>query len=151
MKSCTNADAAFLSLQARNLNPCSQLLSDLYFLKWDFVGNLKDSLFKAAEAANFNFDFKGDEYLKFLVEELKPIIEEVALSFGVTHVMMEEIDQINILNASIKGMHRSIHKLEPQPQFIAVDGNIGSKYEKMMNKELEELHQKQTPDVKRTT
>ena len=40
--------------------------------------------------------------------ELKPIIEETALSFGVAHVMMEEIDQINILNASIAGM-QSIH------------------------------------------
>ena len=55
--------------------------------------------------------------------ELKPIIEEEALAFAVSHVMMDEIDQINILNASILGMHRSIEQLMPQPQFIAIDGN----------------------------
>ena len=55
--------------------------------------------------------------------ELKPIIEAEALSFGVTHVMMDEIDQVNILNASILGMHRSIDKLELTPEFIAIDGN----------------------------
>lgn len=55
--------------------------------------------------------------------ELRPIIEKHAIAFAVAHVMMEEIDQINILNASILGMHRSIEKLEPQPQFIAIDGN----------------------------
>ncbi len=63
--------------------------------------------------------------------ELKPIIEEAALSFRVTHVMMEEIDQINILNASITGMHRSIHQLTPQPEFIAVDGNKFKPYHKV--------------------
>ena len=55
--------------------------------------------------------------------ELKPIIEAEALSFGVTHVMMDEIDQINILNASILAMHRSIDQLKLQPEFIAIDGN----------------------------
>lgn len=56
-------------------------------------------------------------------QELRPIIEEAALSFAVSHVMMEEIDQVNILNASILAMHRSIEKLKIQPQFIAIDGN----------------------------
>ena len=37
--------------------------------------------------------------------------------------MMHEIDQINILNASILAMHRSIAQLSPKAQFIAVDGN----------------------------
>ena len=55
--------------------------------------------------------------------ELKPIIETQAISYAVAHVMMDEIDQINILNASIAGMHRSIEQLSPQPQFIAIDGN----------------------------
>jgi len=55
--------------------------------------------------------------------ELKPIIEEQALAYAVSHVMMEEIDQINILNASIQGMHRSIEQLSVQPEFIAIDGN----------------------------
>jgi len=55
--------------------------------------------------------------------ELKPIIEEAAISYGVCHVMMDEIDKINILNASILAMHRSIDKLTTAPQFIAIDGN----------------------------
>ncbi len=62
--------------------------------------------------------------------ELRPIIEKEALAFGVSHVMMEEIDQINILNASILGMHRSIQQLSLQPQFIAIDGNRFKPYQK---------------------
>ncbi len=54
---------------------------------------------------------------------LKDIIETNALSFGVAHIYMEEIDSINILNASIKAMHKSIEILKPQPQYIIVDGN----------------------------
>lgn len=54
---------------------------------------------------------------------LKDIIERESISYGFTHVMMDEIDQINILNASILGMHRAIEQLDPTPQFIAVDGN----------------------------
>ena len=37
--------------------------------------------------------------------------------------MMEEIDKINILNASILGMHRAIEGLSSTPEFIAIDGN----------------------------
>ncbi len=54
---------------------------------------------------------------------LRSIIENEALCFGVTHVMMKEIDEINILNASILGMHRSIEQLKTLPEHIAVDGN----------------------------
>lgn len=55
--------------------------------------------------------------------QLKEIIEAEAICYSVTHVMMEEIDKINILNASILAMHRSIEKLTTQPEFIAIDGN----------------------------
>ena len=61
---------------------------------------------------------------------LKPIIESEAMAFGVTHVMMEEIDQINILNASIVGMHRAIDQLTTRPEFIAIDGNKFKPYQK---------------------
>ncbi|GAA4298998.1 ribonuclease HII [Aestuariibaculum suncheonense] len=54
---------------------------------------------------------------------LKPIIEAEALSFGVSHIYQEEIDEINILNASILAMHKSIEQLSPAPEFIIVDGN----------------------------
>ncbi|WP_459213185.1 ribonuclease HII [Aquimarina rhabdastrellae] len=54
---------------------------------------------------------------------LLPIIEREALSFGVTHVFMDEIDEINILNASILAMQRSIEKLSLLPEHIVIDGN----------------------------
>ena len=54
---------------------------------------------------------------------LKPIIEAKALTFGVAHVFQEDIDAINILNASILAMHKSIEQLLPKPEFIIVDGN----------------------------
>jgi ribonuclease HII len=53
---------------------------------------------------------------------LKPIIEAEAVSYGVAHVFPKEIDEINILNASILAMHHSISKLE-NVDFISVDGN----------------------------
>ncbi|MAO07723.1 MAG: ribonuclease HII [Alteromonas sp.] len=56
-------------------------------------------------------------------EELRPIIEQEALCYAVAHVMMKEIDEINILNASILAMHRAIGQLSETPQFIAIDGN----------------------------
>ncbi|MGB5419133.1 ribonuclease HII [Algibacter sp.] len=54
---------------------------------------------------------------------LKPIIEHQAISYGVAHVFQEEIDSINILNASILAMHHSIDKLQKTPEFIIIDGN----------------------------
>ena len=56
-------------------------------------------------------------------EVLKPIIETQALAFAFTHVYEDEIDKINILNASILAMQRSILQLNPKPEFIIVDGN----------------------------
>jgi ribonuclease HII len=54
---------------------------------------------------------------------LKPIIEVQALTFAVTHLEPKIIDEINILNASIKAMQESILKLNPIPNYIIVDGN----------------------------
>ncbi|QFZ54894.1 ribonuclease HII [Oceanihabitans sp. IOP_32] len=54
---------------------------------------------------------------------LKPVIESGALTYGVAHVFEEEIDTINILNASILAMHKSIDNLKAMPEFIIVDGN----------------------------
>lgn len=56
-------------------------------------------------------------------EKLKPIIEEQAVSYAVTHLDPLVIDEINILNASIKAMQESILKLNPKPEYIIVDGN----------------------------
>ncbi len=54
---------------------------------------------------------------------LRPMIEEKALAYAVAHCSVEEIDEINILNASILAMHKAIAKLSLRPEYIAVDGN----------------------------
>ena len=59
---------------------------------------------------------------------LAPIIKQAAISYGISHVAPQEIDRINILQASIKAMHKSIAKLETSPDFIIVDGNKFNPY-----------------------
>lgn len=54
---------------------------------------------------------------------LKNEIENNAITFSVAHVFENEIDNINILNASINAMHNAISKLSKTPEFIIVDGN----------------------------
>ena len=54
---------------------------------------------------------------------LRPIIEKEAITFSVAHCSIEEIEEINILHASIKAMHKAIAALSKTPAFIAVDGN----------------------------
>lgn len=54
---------------------------------------------------------------------LRPVIEKQAVAWAVAEVDNHEIDEINILNASILAMHRAIDKLKIQPEFIIVDGN----------------------------
>lgn len=56
-------------------------------------------------------------------ELLRPIIEIESVSYAVAHVFPEDIDKINILNASILAMHNSIDKFDMDPEFISVDGN----------------------------
>lgn len=59
---------------------------------------------------------------------LRPIIEKEALAWAVTAVSAEEIDEINILRASITGMQRSLDRLSVRPEFIIIDGNKFSPY-----------------------
>jgi ribonuclease HII len=56
-------------------------------------------------------------------EVLRPIIEKEAIAYGISFVFQKEIDEINILNASISAMHRAIDQMEMSPDFIIVDGN----------------------------
>ena len=56
-------------------------------------------------------------------EKLRPEIEKIAICFAVTHLSPKIIDEINILNASIKAMQECIVKLNPTPLYIIVDGN----------------------------
>ncbi len=55
--------------------------------------------------------------------KLRPLLEAEGLAFGIAHVFMEEIDKINILNASILAMQHAIDQLHLVPEHILVDGN----------------------------
>ena len=54
---------------------------------------------------------------------LRLVIEQEAIAYAVGIVSHEEIDRINILNASIRAMHRAIEQLDPLPGFLVIDGN----------------------------
>ena len=62
---------------------------------------------------------------------LRPYIEEHALAFGVGIVNEKKIDKINILQASLLAMHKSIDKMDIVPEFIIVDGNKFNDYKKI--------------------
>lgn len=59
---------------------------------------------------------------------LRPLIEQNASAWAVVEVTAEEIDRINILNASIIGMQRALDQLSIRPQHIIVDGNKWKPY-----------------------
>lgn len=63
--------------------------------------------------------------------ELRRIIEKEALAFAVAAVSAEEIDQINILKASLKAMHRALDQIRPAPGLILVDGNRFTRYKRI--------------------
>ncbi|MEE4256908.1 MAG: ribonuclease HII [Bacteroidales bacterium] len=56
-------------------------------------------------------------------DELRLEIEAEALAWGVAMVCNKEIDEINILNASILAMHRALDKLNTRPDLLLIDGN----------------------------
>ena len=56
-------------------------------------------------------------------EALRPIIEAEAVAWAVEAVQADEIDKLNILWASVKGMQRAVMRLDPAPDFLLVDGN----------------------------
>lgn len=62
---------------------------------------------------------------------LRPVIERDAVAWAVGIVTPEEIDQINILNASILAMHRALDQLQVRPQAIIVDGNRFKRYREL--------------------
>jgi ribonuclease HII len=62
---------------------------------------------------------------------LRPIIEDKAIAYAVAHCTPEEVDAINILNASIKAMHKALEKLDPCPNHILVDGNRFHSFKKI--------------------
>ena len=90
-------------------------------------GCLAGSVFAAAVI--FPEDYKNERLndSKKLTEKMRYALrEEVqrdAIAWGVGIVTPEEIDKINILNASILAMHRAIYALDVTPEHIIVDGN----------------------------
>jgi ribonuclease HII len=66
--------------------------------------------------------------------ELRPEIEEKALTWAVGIVTHIEIDEINILNASFLAMHRALDQLSKVPELLLIDGNRFNPYKKIDHK-----------------
>lgn len=64
-------------------------------------------------------------------EELRPVIQREAIAYAVASVCNEEIDRINILQASFKAMHISLDRLKRKPDILLVDGNRFKPYKNM--------------------
>lgn len=62
---------------------------------------------------------------------LKPIIEKQALAYAVAFIYQDEVDELNVLQASITAMHRAIEALKVTPEFIIVDGNKFRNYKEI--------------------
>lgn len=90
-------------------------------------GCLSGPVFAAAVILPPNFKCEALNDSKQLSEktrnELRKIIEKEATAFAVALCTPQEIDEINILWASVEAMHRAIAKLRTTPQHILVDGN----------------------------
>lgn len=90
-------------------------------------GCLAGPVTAAAIILPMNFELSELNDSKLISEKkrsfLKPLLEDRAISFSVTHIEPIIIDEINILNASIKAMQESVLKLNPLPIYIIVDGN----------------------------
>ncbi len=63
--------------------------------------------------------------------QLRSEIEQEAVSFAVALVPPDEIDEINILNASFLAMHRAINQLKTKPAFLLIDGNRFNPYQEI--------------------
>lgn len=90
-------------------------------------GCLAGSVFAAAVILPKSFKCEALNDSKQLSERqryaLRPLIEKEALSWAVGVVAPQEIDKINILNASFLAMHRAIQQLQIQPEHLLIDGN----------------------------
>lgn len=98
-------------------------------------GCLAGPVFAAAVILPSDFECEELNDSKKLTEKirykLRPIIEEKALAWAVGVVSAEEIDQINILNASFLAMHRAVEKLGVEPEHLIIDGNRFKKYKEV--------------------
>jgi ribonuclease HII len=98
-------------------------------------GCLAGPVFAAAVILPHDFEHELLNDSKQLNEEtrysLRIEIEQNALAYAVASVDNNEIDEINILNASFLAMHRAIAQLSITPEFLIIDGNRFNKYGKM--------------------
>jgi ribonuclease HII len=63
--------------------------------------------------------------------KLRKVIEKKAIAFAVGVVDNDEIDSINILNASFKAMHLALEQLQQEPQLLLIDGNRFNRYKEL--------------------
>lgn len=98
-------------------------------------GCLAGPVFAAAVILPKDFYLEGLDDSKKLTHEqrvsLRPIIEKNALSWAVAAVDHQEIDKINILNASFLAMHKAIDQLTVKPEYLIIDGNRFKAYPKI--------------------
>ena len=66
--------------------------------------------------------------------ELRPLIEQKAISYAIASLDNKQIDKYNILRASFKSMHLAIKKLSLQPELLLIDGNRFARYKKIPHK-----------------
>ncbi|RIJ37009.1 ribonuclease HII [Pontibacter oryzae] len=64
-------------------------------------------------------------------EQLRNIIKQDAVAWAIGEATPQEIDQVNILNATYLAMHRAVQKLEVQPEYLLVDGNRFKPYQEL--------------------
>jgi ribonuclease HII len=64
-------------------------------------------------------------------EMLRPVIEKECIAYSVSSVSNDEIDRINILQASFKAMHLALNKLASKPELLLIDGNRFKSYKKL--------------------
>lgn len=96
-------------------------------------GCLAGAVYAAAVILPHNFHNELLNDSKQLSEKqryaLREVIEKEAVAWAVGVVTPEEIDKINILNASFLAMHRAIDGLKVRPQHLLIDGNRFNKYQ----------------------
>ena len=100
-------------------------------------GCLAGSVYAAAVILPENYQNELLNDSKQLTEkrryQLREIIQRDAVAWAVGIVTPEEIDKINILNASILAMHRALDQLKVRPEAIIVDGNRFKKYQDLLH------------------
>ncbi|MBT8196566.1 MAG: ribonuclease HII [Bacteroidia bacterium] len=100
-------------------------------------GSLAGPVYAAAVILPKSFNHPLLDDSKKLTEQarelLRPVIERKALDWAVAFVDNNEIDEMNILNASIEAMHRALDKLNICPDALLIDGNKFKPYKDIMH------------------